>query len=94
MVTVEPKVEVRLRAPLAEFMKGRRLTVRALQHKVSDHRRQWSKSTIGHLRKHTDRSVDPELADRLADALGVPYSFLFVERISNVHREVGRQEVA
>lgn len=94
MVTIEPKVEVRLRAPLGPFMTSRDLTVRGLQHKVSDHRFQVSHGTIGHLRKHADRSVDPELAKRLAKALDIPYSVLFVERISNVQREVARPGAA
>lgn len=91
MVTTEPKVEVRLKAPLESFMDARGLTVRALQHKVSDHRYQVSHGTIGHLRKYTDRSVSPELAARLTKALDVPFSILFVERVSTVYREVAQR---
>lgn len=89
MVVIEPKVEVRLKAPLASFMKSRRMSVRDLAYKVSDRKASWSPSTIGHLRKYTDRSVDPELAARICESLDLPFSVLFVERISNVAREVG-----
>lgn len=90
MVTQEPKVEIRLRAPLAAFMDGRDMSVRDLQYKVNDRKHSWSHGTIGHLRKHADRSVNPELAKRIQKALDVPYSVLFVERLSTVQREVAR----
>lgn len=92
MVTVEPQVLIYLKAPLADYMDARGITVRALQHKVSDHKFRVSHGTIGHLRNSTRRPVKPELAKRLVKALDVPYSILFVERVSNVHREVARQE--
>ena len=88
MTVHEAKVEIRLKAPLGTYMDARGMSVRDLQYKVSDRKRSWSHGTIGHLRKHTDRSVDPELARRIVKALDVPYSVLFVERVSNVTREV------
>lgn len=87
-VKTEPQVYRYLKAPLADYMEARDLTVRALQYKVSDNKFRVSHGTIGHLRNHTDRSVNKELAKRIAKALGVPYSILFVERSSNVQREV------
>lgn len=90
MVTVEPQVYRYLKAPLAEYMDARGITVRELQYKVSDHKFRVSHGTIGHLRKNTDRAVNKELAKRISKALGVPYNILFVERTSNVHREVAR----
>jgi hypothetical protein len=77
MTITEAVVRVRLKAPLATFMEARGMSVRDLQYKVSDRKASWSHGTIGHLRKHTDRAVDPELARRLAKALDVPYGLLF-----------------
>src|SRR5690606_13215280 len=77
MVVTEPKVEVRLRAPLAVFMDARGMSVRDLQYKVNNREHAWSRGTVGHLRKHTDRSVNPILAKRIAKALDTPYAVLF-----------------
>ncbi len=90
MVTVEPQVYRYLKAPLAEYMEPRGITVRELQYKVSDHKYRVSHGTIGYLRLNTDRAVKKELAKRISKALGVPYNILFIERTSNVHREVAR----
>ena len=92
MVTTEQKVEVKLKAPLADYMEARDMTVRELHYKVCDHKFKVSRGTIGHLRNNTDRAVKPELAKRLAKALGVPHSILFTIRSSTVQREVARQE--
>jgi len=92
MVTTEPEVYRYLKAPLADYMDARDMTVRELQYKVSDHKYRVSRGTIGHLRNNTDRSINKELAKRLVKALGVPYSILFVEKSSNVQREVARPE--
>lgn len=90
MVTHEPQVYRYLKAPLAEYMEARDITVRDLQYKVSDHKYRVSRGTIGHLRNNTDRAINLELAKRLVKALGVPYNILFIEKTSNVHREGAR----
>lgn len=88
MVTTEQKVEVKLKAPLAEYMEARDMTVRELHYKVCDHKFKVSRGTIGHLRKNRDRAVHPELAKRIAKALDIPHSILFTVKSSNVQREV------
>lgn len=88
MVTIEPQVYRYLKAPLADYMEARDMTVRELQYKVSDDKYRVSRGTIGYLRLKTDRSVKKELAKRISKALGVPYNILFIEESSNVHREV------
>lgn len=89
MIVTEDKIEVRLRSPLARYMDERDISVRELARLVSDRKRAWSYGTIAYLRGHTDRSVDPILAARLAKALDFPYTILFSERVSNVSRPVG-----
>ena len=72
---------VRLRAPLADVMRDKGLTVDALHAAVNaDGDRQWSRALIGHFRRHDDWTVNPDLAHRIADALDTPYGDLFVSR--------------
>lgn len=72
---------VRLRQPLAGVMRDKGMTVSALHTAVNaGGGRQWSRAMIGHFRRYTDWTVNPELAARIAVALGTPYGDLFEAR--------------
>lgn len=91
MVVIEKRV-VRTKDPeaLARWMRRRRVSVRELAFRVSTRKRTWSRGTIGNIRSGTQRYVDSDLADRIAEYLDVPWEEIFMERPSNVQREVAR----
>lgn len=70
---------------LVQCMDARDLTVRTLAERVGV-----SRSAIGHLRSGKRTSCSIPTAKKIGAALGVPYEVLFVERLSNVTREIGR----
>lgn len=51
-------------------------------------------SFVDHLLHERRRSCTPQTADRIAEALGVPTTFLFEERLSNTEQETGKRKAA
>ena len=69
---------VRLRATLAEKMRAHRMSIDRLHEAVNAlGDRPWSRAYIGHLRRYDDWTVNPDLARRLAVALGEDWDDLF-----------------
>lgn len=85
VVVHEGRLDVRTIGPtvLRDWMKLRDMTVRELAFKVG-----CSRGTIGDLRSGRRRMVSPENARRIAKALDVPESQLFIAQVSTVYREV------
>lgn len=85
MVVHEGRLDVRTVGPtvLRDVMKLRGITVRELAFKVG-----CSRGTIGDLRSGRRRAVSPDNARRIAKALDMPESMLFVAEVSTVYREV------
>lgn len=85
MRQLERRFEVRLISAeqLKFWMAYRELSVRELAFKVG-----CSHSTIGHLRPGARKTCRPELANKIAKALGRPKEALFVSTSSIVSRDV------
>lgn len=93
MVVYEPRIDVMTKDAqvLARWMKRRKISVRELAFKVSTRRQPWSHGTIGEIRAGNKRTVNTDLADRIAEVLDVPWDDLFMERSSTVYRETARK---
>lgn len=75
------------RKVLVDYMRHRRMTVRALAKEA-----RVSTATVGHLRSGKRDTCSPETAHRIEEALNAPPGSLFAAKLSRVSRETLRGE--
>lgn len=83
MKVVTQHVRVRTRGPLAPWFDAAGWTVRDMALKAKT-----SRSTMADLRTGKKRTIDPDTARRIKDALRVPFDKLFVLETSTVQADV------
>lgn len=86
----EGRLDVKLISPtvMKDYMKFRRMTLRSLAEAVTRAGVPTSKATIGHIITKTVKTVTPERATAIAEALDVPVNVLFAADVSTVQRDV------
>lgn len=77
------------RKVLVDYMRHRRLTVRALAHQA-----RVSPATVGHLRSGKRDTCSSETAHRIEEALNAPPGSLFAAKLSRISQETLRGERA